>query len=122
MLSACSTYKPETSYKDEFRNYDTDVGQTQGLSKGEIHDAIDRAYLEGQLTSEQARKAHLELSVKGNLTREQMMVVYRDAAVRQENYERKTENLDIVRDTIGTGSTAAWQIITVIQGLKGLDY
>ncbi len=71
------------SYREEFAGMGTgSVGRTDtaGMSKGDIKNAIDRAYLDGELTSEQARKAHIQLDVKGHLTAEQIAFIEKDRA------------------------------------------
>ena len=50
------------------------------LPKEDIKQAIDRAYLNGEFTSEEAIKAHIQLDVKGHLTAEQIAVIEKDRA------------------------------------------
>jgi hypothetical protein len=78
---------------------------TSQMSKLEMKEAIDRAYLDGELTAEQARKAHTQLDVKGHLTAEQIAVINRDRLAERHRYETNKETLDVYRDTTRTGSS-----------------
>ncbi len=78
---------------------------TSQMSKLEMKEAIDRAYLDGELTAEQARKAHTQLDVKGHLTAEQIAVINRDRLAERHRYESNKETLDVYRDTTRTGSS-----------------
>ncbi len=105
MASACVQ---GSSYREEFAGMGVgNVGRTDvaGMSKGDIKNAIDRAYLEGELTSEQARKAHIQLDVKGHLTAEQIAIINRDRLAARHEYESKKEVLDVYRDVTRTGSS-----------------
>lgn len=99
-LNACAA---SSQYKSEF----SDIGNTQtaSMSNDDLKRAIDRAYLEGELTAEQARKAHTQLDVKGYLTAEQIAVINRDRLAQRHKYETNKENLDVIRDVGQTGSS-----------------
>ena len=102
-LSGCSA---GSTYKSEFGNV-AEVGttDTSEMSRAEMREAIDRAYLDGELTAEQARKAHTQLDVKGHLTAEQIAVINRDRLAKRHEYESKKESLDVYRDVTQTGSS-----------------
>jgi hypothetical protein len=109
LLTGC--YSVNTAYQGEFSGFKmpgtTDVSS---MSREQIHSAIEVAYLDGELTSEQARKAHLQLDVKGHLTQEQVAVISRDRLAKRDAYETSKEQLDVVRDVFGTGSSAVSDI------------
>lgn len=93
---------------------------TSNMSRGEMHAAIQRAHLDGELTAEQARKAHMQLDVKGHLTREQIMVIRRDRLAKRDAYETKKENLDVVKDVFGTGTDVTGNINSTIDNIKAI--
>ena len=99
-LNACA---PRSQYQSEFSG----IGNTQtaSMSNDDLKRAIDRAYLEGELSAEQARKAHIQLDVKGHLTAEQIAVINRDRLAQRHEYETNKENLDVIRDVGQTGSS-----------------
>lgn len=103
-LSACAA---KSNYNQEFGGVRTNVGnaQTASMSNDDLRRAIDRAYLDGELTSEEARKAHTQLDVKGHLTAEQIAVINRDRLAQRHEYETNKENLDVLRDVTQTGSS-----------------
>lgn len=97
-----------SSYREEFAGMGIGgVGRTDtaSMSKGDIKNSIDRAYLDGELTAEQARKAHIQLDVKGHLTAEQIAIINRDRLAARNEYEGKKETLDVYRDVTQTGSS-----------------
>lgn len=106
MVSMTGCYSVNPAYKSEFGGFEM-PGQTNlgGMSRNEMHSAIEVAYLDGELTAEQARKAHLQLDVKGHLTAEQVAVINRDRLAKRDAYETSKEQLDIVRDNFSTGSS-----------------
>ena len=95
-----------STYRSEFGGIQS-VGMTDTsqMSRGEMHSAIEHAYLDGELTAEQARKAHMQLDVKGHLTAEQIAVINRDRLAERHKYETQKETLDVYRDTTRTGSS-----------------
>ncbi len=103
MMGACAK---SSNYQGEFGQVQS-VGTTDvsRMSKAELHDRIQTAYLDGELTAEQARKAHMQLDVKGHLTAEQIAVINRDRLAQRGEYETKKENLDVLRDMGKTGSS-----------------
>lgn len=97
-----------SSYREEFAGMGVgSVGRvdTSNMSKREMQNAIDMAYLDGELTAEQARKAHIQLDVKGHLTAEQIAVINRDRLAKRHEYESQKETLDVYRDVTQTGSS-----------------
>jgi hypothetical protein len=105
LSSACAQ---SSSYREEFAGMGVDsVGRTNTayMSNEDLSKAIDRAYLEGELTAEQARKAHIQLDVKGHLTAKQIAVINRDRLAPRHEYESKKEDLDVYRDITSTGSS-----------------
>jgi hypothetical protein len=105
LASACVQ---ASSYREEFSGMGVgNVGRTDtaSMSKGDLKNAIDRAYLDGELTAEQARKAHIQLDVKGHLTAEQIAIINRDRLAARHEYESKKEVLDVYRDVTRTGSS-----------------
>lgn len=100
-ISACSA--GTSNYQNEFNG----IGNTQtaSMSNDDLRKAIDHAYLDGELTAEQARKAHIQLDVKGHLTAEQIAVINRDRLAQRSKYETNKENLDVIRDVGQTGSS-----------------
>lgn len=93
---------------------------TASMSNDELRAAIDRAYLDGELTSEQARKAHTQLDVKGHLTAEQIAVINRDRLAKRHEYESKKEGLDVLRDVTQTGSSMTSDVYDIKNTLKAL--
>lgn len=105
LASACVQ---ASSYREEFSGMGVgNVGRTDtaSMSKGDLKNAIDKAYLDGELTAEQARKAHIQLDVKGHLTAEQIAIINRDRLAARHEYESKKEVLDVYRDVTRTGSS-----------------
>lgn len=116
---------PSTAYRDEFMGYDYQQRQMgdegiSGLSRNEVEDRIERAYLDGDLTAAQAWKAHLSLDVKGHETTEQMRVIYREREAKRDAYESSEENLDVVRDTARTGASVASSLESVARSLRAI--
>lgn len=108
-----------TGYQTEFGGVQQ-VGQdTSSMSRTEMHSAIEHAYLDGELTSEQARKAHMQLDVKGHLTQEQIRVIHRDRLAKRDEYETKKESLDVIRDYGQTGTSVTGDINNIITNVKG---
>lgn len=105
ILTGC--YSVNTAHQNEFGGFKmAGTADVSSMSREQLHSAIEVAYLDGELTSEQARKAHLQLDVKGHLTQEQVAVINRDRLAKRDAYETSKEQLDIVRDVFGTGSSA----------------
>jgi mRNA-degrading endonuclease toxin of MazEF toxin-antitoxin module len=103
MLGACAkSASPQAEFGQIASVGTTDVSR---MSKAEIHDRIQTAYLDGELTAEQARKAHTQLDVKGHLTAEQIAVINRDRLAKRGEYETNKENLDVLRDMGKTGTS-----------------
>lgn len=114
-------YAPSTAYKDEFGGFQMPGQQNvSNMSRDELHSAIELAYLDGELTKEQARKAHLQLDVKGHLTAEQVAVINRDRLAKRDAYESRKEELDVVRDTFGTGTSVLGDIGNMKDAIKGI--
>jgi hypothetical protein len=109
LLTGCYSVNP--AYQNEFGGFKmpgtTDVSS---MSREQMHSAIEVAYLDGELTAEQSRKAHLQLDVKGHLTQEQIAVINRDRLAKRDAYETSKEQLDVVRDVFGTGSSTLGDI------------
>ncbi len=115
-LSACSA---GSNYSNEFGQIGAvGTSDTSQLSNADMHAAIERAYLEGELTSEQARKAHTQLDVKGHLTAEQIAVINRDRLNQRHKYESSKEKLDVYRDVTKTGSSMVNNIKSMRDTLK----
>jgi hypothetical protein len=109
LLTGC--YSVNTAHQSEFGGFKmAGTADVSSMSREQLHSAIEVAYLDGELTSEQARKAHLQLDVKGHLTQEQIAVINRDRLAKRDAYETSKEQLDIVRDVFGTGSSALGDI------------
>lgn len=105
LLTGC--YSVNTAQQSEFGGLKMPgTMDVSSMSRDQIHSVIEVAYLDGELTSEQARKAHLQLDVKGHLTQEQVAVINRDRLAKRDAYETSKEQLDVVRDVFGTGSSA----------------
>lgn len=105
LASACAQ---GSNFSNEFAGMQiASVGttNTSQMSNRDLKDAIDRAYLEGELTSEQARIAHTQLDVKGHLTAEQIAVINRDRLASRHKYESNKEELDVYRDVTRSGSS-----------------
>ena len=112
---------PSTSYQSEFGGYgQPGVSGTSPMSRGDMHAAIEYAYLDGELTAEQARKIHLQLQVKGHLTQEQMAVISRDRMAKRDTYESNKESLDVIRDTAATGSSVLSDVQSTISTIRDI--
>jgi hypothetical protein len=107
---ASSNMNGPFGYEGEFQQVAMVTGSTPGMSNQETSEAIDRAYLDGVLTSEQARKAHMQLDVKGHQTAEEIAVINRNRLAKRDQYETKKEDLDVIRDTAQTGSSVVSDI------------
>lgn len=119
VLTGC--YSVGTSHQTEFGGIRMgDTGDVSAMSRGELHAAIERAHLQGELTAEQARTAHLQLDVKGHLTAEQVAVINRDRLAKRDAYETSKEQLDIVRDVFGTGSSALSDLNNMRHSIQGI--
>lgn len=59
------------------------------MSSKQLHSAIEVAHLDGQLTAEQARKAHLEIDETGHSTHEQLTAVQHDALGKERSIRRQ---------------------------------
>ena len=118
LLSGCAA---GSSYGSEFGQI-ASVGttDTSSMSKGQMHSAIERAYLDGELTAEQARKAHTQLDVKGHLTAEQIAVINRDRLASRHKYESKKEQLDIFRDVTQSGSSMVSDVFDIKNTIKAI--
>lgn len=109
LVTGCYSVNP--AYQAEFGGFKMPgTSDVSSMSRDQVHKAIELAYLDGELTAEQARKAHLQLDVKGHLTQEQVAVINRDRLAKRDAYETSKEQLDIVRDVFGTGSSALGDI------------
>lgn len=118
VLVGCSG--ASTGYQTEFGGVQqVGMQDTSSMSRSEMHAAIEHAYLDGELTSEQARKAHTQLDVKGHLTQEQIRVIHRDRLAKRDEYETKKEQLDVIRDYGQTGSSVTSDINNIISNVKG---
>ena len=102
-------------YENEFSRVALVTGSAPGMSQEETAAAIDRAYLDGVLTAEQAKKAHIQLDVKGHLTAEEIAVINRNRLAKRDQYETKKEDLDVIRDVAQTGSS----VLADINDIKG---
>jgi hypothetical protein len=117
-FTSCST---GSNYKSEFGNIQQagnhDVSK---MSNSEIHARIKQAYLDGELTAEQARKAHMQLDVKGHLTAEQIALINRDRLNERHKYETNKERLDIYRDVTQTGSSMIGDINNIKNTIRAI--
>ena len=91
-----------------------------GLSNGDIKRGIDRAYLDGELTAEQARKAHIQLDVRGHQTAEEIAIINRDRLGERHKYETNKEGLDVLRDVTHTGSSMVSDVRDVRYTIQSL--
>lgn len=119
--SAVGCAQQSTAYQSEFGSV-ASVGttDTSQMSPTELHASIEQARLDGDLTAEQARKAHTQLDVKGHLTREQIMVINRDRLAKRDKYETNKENLDVIRDTLSTGTSVTSDANSILGNIKAL--
>jgi hypothetical protein len=90
------------------------------MGQEELHAAIERAHLDGELTEEEARKAHTQLDVKGHLTQEQIMVINRDRLAKRDAYESRKEQLDVIRDTAQTGTSVTSDVYNVLNNVRAI--
>ena len=119
LLAGC--YSVGTSHQTEFGGIKMGgAGDVSSMSRGELHASIERAHLQGELTAEQARTAHLQLDVKGHLTSEQVAVISRDRLAKRDAYETSKEQIDIVRDVFGTGSSALNDLSNMKDAIQGI--
>lgn len=118
-LASCSG--ASTGYQTEFGGVQS-VGShdASSMSRGELHASIERAYLDGELTAEEARKAHTQLDVKGHLTQEQIRVIHRDRLAKRDEYETKKEGLDVIRDVGQTGASFTSDINNIINNVGAI--
>lgn len=100
----------KSNYRSEINVASVGTTDVSELSEGQMHAKIRKAYLDGELTSEQARKAHTQLDVRGHLTAEQIAMINRDRLEKRHDYESKKEVLDVVRDTAQTGTSVLGDI------------
>ena len=115
LVSGCATsFEEPHGYQGEFTQVAIVGGATPGMNKAQMAEAIDRAYLDGVLTAEQARKAHLQLEVKGHQTAEEIAVINRNRLAKRDQYETRKESLDVIRDVGQTGSS----IVSDINDIK----
>lgn len=113
---------------DQSTNYQTEIGGVQqvgsrdvsSMSRGEIHAAIERAYLDGELTAEEARKAHTQLDVRGHLTQEQIHIIHRDRLAKRDAYESRKEQLDVLRDIGQTGTSVTSDVNNVLDNIRAI--
>lgn len=121
MLSSAIGCGAASNYPNEFASLQS-VGTTDtaSMSTDEMRAAIDRAYLDGELSAEQARKAHTQLNVKGHLTAEQIAVINRDRLAKRHEYESKKESLDVLRDITQTGSSMTSDVFDIKNTLRAL--
>ena len=119
LMSGCAAQS--TGYQDEFGGYGTPGAvDTSNMSRDEMHAAIEKAALHGELTAEQARTAHMQLDVKGHLTQEQIQVINRDRLAKRDTYETKKENLDVFRDVFQTGTSITGDINSTIDNIGAI--
>jgi len=119
-LSACVQ---GSTYRGEFAGMGINTAggmNTAGMTNSDLKNAINRAYLEGELTSEQARKAHTQLDVKGHITAEQIAVINRDRLAARGEYESKKEVLDVFRDVTQTGSSMVGDVRDVRNTIRSI--
>ena len=123
VLVGCSavTGPQSTGYQTEFGGI-ASVGRQDAstMSRGELHSAIETAYLDGELTAEQARKAHAQLDVKGHLTTEQIRVINRDRLAKRDAYETRKEELDVLRDTASTATSVTSDVNNVLDNVRAI--
>ena len=120
-LVAVGCAAPTTAYQSEFGGFNMPgTMATAGMNREDMHAAIEHAYLDGELTAEQARKAHLQLDVKGHLTQEQMAVINRERLAKRDVYETRKEQLDVIRDTTATGSSVTSDIKDTIDTIRSI--
>ena len=93
---------------------------TSQMSNADLKRSIASAYLEGELTAEQARIAHMQLDVKGHLTAEQIAVINRDRLASRHQYESNKETLDVYRDVTQTGSSIIGDIRDVKNTIRSI--
>ena len=109
-------------YQTEFGGISSNVGtrDTSNMSRSELHASIERAHLDGELTAAEARKAHMQLDVKGHLTQEQIRVIHRDRLAKRDEYETNKERLDVIRDYGQTGTSVTSDINNIIDNVKSI--
>lgn len=110
LCSCSSSFENHNSYSGEFNQVAMATGSTPGMTQYETKEAIDRAYIDGVLTAEQAKKAHIQLDVKGHQTQEEIAVINRNRLAKRDQYETRKEGLDVIRDTTQTGSSVVSDI------------
>lgn len=120
--TGCSALSPSPNagYNTEFGGISGGSARAAKMNDSEVHDAIDRAALEGDLTAEEARTAHLQLDVKGHLTDEQIAVINRDRLAKRDTYETNKESLDVLRDVTQTGSSMTSDVNNTINTIKAI--
>lgn len=119
ILTSCYSVNP--AYHSEFGGFSMPgTRDVSSMSRQELHSAIELAHLDGELTAAQARKAHLQLDVKGHLTAEQVAVINRDRLAKRDAYETSKEQLDVVRDVFGTSSSAANDIRDIKNTIRSI--
>jgi hypothetical protein len=121
LLSACAQ---GSSYRQEMYSLSgvSQVGNSDlsGLSNADIKRGINRAYLDGELTAEQARKAHIQLDVRGHQTAEEIAIINRDRLDNRGKYETNKESLDVLRDVTSTGSSMVSDVRDVRYTIQSL--
>lgn len=121
LFGAIGCAEQSTAYQSEFGGIaSAGTKDTSNMSPDELHASIEQARLDGDLTAEQARKAHTQLDVKGHLTREQIMVINRDRLAKRDKYETNKENLDVMRDTLSTGTSVTSDANNILSNIKAL--
>lgn len=108
VATGCASH--QSTYRSEMQVASVGTTDVSGLSNAQIHAKIKTAYLDGELTAEQARKAHTQLNVRGHLTAEQIAMINRDRLEKRHQYESKKEVLDVIRDTAQTGTSVLGDI------------
>ena len=121
LMVATGCYSVNPAYQSEFGGFSMPgTRDVSSMSRKELHSAIELAHLDGELTAEQARKAHLQLDVKGHLTAEQVAVINRDRLAKRDAYETSKEQLDVVRDVFGTGSSTVNDIRDIKNTIRSI--
>jgi hypothetical protein len=115
LIGCSASFEDRNAYQGEFNRVAMVTGATPGMTQAETAEAIDRAYLDGVLTAEQAKKAHMQLDVKGHQTAEEIAVINRNRLSKRDQYETRKEGLDVMRDTTQTGSS----MISDLNSIRG---
>lgn len=117
-----------SALSDPSTGYQTEVGgvasvgtqDASSMSREDLHAEIERAYLDGELTAEQARKAHTQLDVRGHLTQEQIRIIHRDRLAKRDGYETRKEQLDVLRDIGQTGTSVTSDVNNILDNVRAI--